>query len=103
MPADYLFLYALVDSPIFIAHNFQKRWATFSKNTGNVFQNYRQCFLKRWATKNNYFFFKRYSSICFTNSSRGKAPIDIIGLPSFGIKRKVGMLWMPKAAASSFS
>ena len=110
MPADYLFLYALwiVQFSLLIifkndGQRLKKQRATFSKNTGNVFQNHRQCFLKRWATKNNYFFFKRYSSICFTKSSRGKAPIDIIGLPSFGIKRKVGMLWMPKAAANSFS
>ena len=46
MPADYLFLYALVDSPIFNAHNLQKRWATPEKTTGNIFQNHRQCFSK---------------------------------------------------------
>lgn len=46
MPADYLFLYALVDSPIFIAHNFQKRWATLEKTTGNIFKKHGQHFSK---------------------------------------------------------
>ena len=50
MPADYLFLYALVDSPIFIAHSFQKRWATPEKMTGNVFKKHGQCFSKPSAT-----------------------------------------------------
>ena len=53
-PAVYasgLFVFiVLVDSPIFIAHSFQKRWATPEKMTGNVFKKHGQCFSKPSAT-----------------------------------------------------
>ena len=32
-----------------VAHGLEKLRATSQKNTGNVFQNYGQCFLKLWA------------------------------------------------------
>ena len=32
-----------------VAHGLEKLRATSQKNTGNVFQNYEQCFLKLWA------------------------------------------------------
>ncbi len=36
----------------------------------------------------------------FLKSSFGSAPLMMWGLPSIGMKRRWGMLWMPKALAS---
>lgn len=35
----------------FLAHDFEKRWATHGKSIGNVLKNDGQCFGKEWATK----------------------------------------------------
>jgi hypothetical protein len=45
----------------------------------------------------------RCSSITSLNTFFGKEPGCIIGMPVCGMNKKVGMLWMPKTAASSCS
>ena len=45
----------------------------------------------------------RTESMASSSVSLGRAPRAILGWPSMGMKSKVGIDWMPKAAASSRS